>query len=76
MIKAVNSIDSDLLAGLTIVLSGIMQKLAREKLEIWITEHGGKCTGSVSGKTNILVVGEKLEDGREVTGGNKYKTAV
>ena len=52
-----------------------MQKLAREKLETWINEHGGKTTGSVSGKTNILITGHKLEDGREVYEGNKYKTA-
>jgi len=75
ILSAVNDVDSDLLSGLTLVLSGIMQKLAREKLEIWITSHGGKCTGSVSGKTNILVIGDKLEDGRDVTSGNKYKTA-
>ena len=52
-----------------------MQFLAREKLETWTNEHGGKTTGSVSGKTDILIIGKKLEDGREVDQGNKYKTA-
>lgn len=40
-----------------------------------ITEYGGRCTGSVSGKTDYLVVGYKMEDGREVTQGGKYKGA-
>ena len=30
-------------------------------------EHGGRKTSAVSGKTDVLVVGYKLEDGREVT---------
>ena len=68
-------VSPDLLNGLTIVLTGVMVNLAREKLEAWICEHGGRCTGSVSGKTNILITGSKLEDGREVTQGNKYRTA-
>ena len=36
---------------------------------------GGRKTGSVSGKTNYLIVGYKLEDGREVTQGGKYRNA-
>ena len=40
-----------------------------------ITEYGGRCTGSVSGKTDYLIAGYKLEDGREVTQGGKYKNA-
>jgi BRCT domain type II-containing protein len=63
------------LDGLTIVLSGIFLKLAREKLKDFIENHGGRCTGSVSGKTTHLVVGHKLEDGRDVIEGSKYKTA-
>ncbi len=55
------------LAGLTIVVSGIFNDITREKLETLIAEYGGRCTGSVSGKTDYLVAGYKLEDGREVT---------
>lgn len=44
-----------------------MVLLAREKLESWIMEHGGRYTSAISGKTNMLITGVKLEDGREVT---------
>ena len=62
--------------GLTIVVSGQFDQISRPKLEQLIAEYGGKCTGSVSGKTDYLVVGYKLEDGREVTQGGKYKNAL
>jgi BRCT domain type II-containing protein len=57
----------DILDGYTIVLTGVMVLLAREKLESWIMEHGGRYTSAISGKTNMLITGVKLEDGREVT---------
>ena len=40
-----------------------------------IGQYGGRCTGSVSGKTDYLITGYKLEDGREVTQGGKYRNA-
>ena len=55
------------LAGLTIVVSGIFNEITRDKLENMIALYGGRCTGSISGKTDYLVTGYKLEDGREVT---------
>jgi replication factor C subunit 1 len=60
------------LEGLTIVLSGQFESISRPKLEEFIRDHGGKCTSAMSGKTNYLVVGYKLEDGREITQGSKY----
>lgn len=63
------------LEGLTIVCSGVFNEISREKLEQLIAEYGGRCTGSVSGKTDYLITGYKLEDGREVTQGGKYKNA-
>ena len=42
------------LEGLTIVVSGIFNEISREKLEMLIAEYGGRCTGSVSGKTDYL----------------------
>ena len=62
--------------GMTIVLTGVMSVIGREKLEYFINSHGGRCTGSISGKTDYLITGTRLEDGREVCDGNKYKTAV
>ena len=52
--------------GLTIVVSGIFESISREKLEEFINSHGGRNTGSVSGKTSYLVIGYKLEDNREI----------
>ena len=40
-----------------------------------MTDLGAWITSAVSGKTNILIVGSKLEDGREVTSGSKYVKA-
>lgn len=73
--KDENEIPDNLLEGLTIVLSGVFEGLAREKLEYFINQHGGRCTSAISGKTTHLIIGVKLEDGREVTQGNKYRTA-
>jgi replication factor C subunit 1 len=63
------------LDGFTLVVSGIFSEITREKLEALISEYGGRVTGSISGKTDYLVVGYKLEDGREVTQGGKYRNA-
>ena len=73
---AVNEVPKNLLNGLTFVLSGVFQEMGREKLEIFITQHGGRTTSAISGKTDYLVVGFKLEDGREVETGGKHKTAL
>ena len=67
--------DKTCLEGLTIVVSGMFDSITREKLVELIGEYGGRCTGSVSGKTDYLIVGHKLEDGREVTQGSKYRGA-
>lgn len=68
---AVNDM-SNCLEGLVIVCSGQFETISRPKLEDFIKEHGGKCTTSMSGKTNYLLVGYKLEDGRDVSQGSKY----
>lgn len=81
---AIEEVDEDMkslspldtcLEGLTIVVTGVFQSVTREQVESLITECGGRKTGSVSGKTNYLVAGHKLEDGREVTQGGKYRNA-
>lgn len=64
------------LEGTTIVFTGILSVCSRDKLENYLkTSEGVKITGSISGKTTYLIVGEKLEDGRKGTEGNKYKEA-
>ena len=49
---------SDLLAGATFVVSGTVEGFTREEAEAAIEQRGGKTTGSVSGKTTALIVGE------------------
>ena len=57
------------------MVSGVFNEISREKLEALISEYGGRVTGSVSGKTDYLVVGYQIEDGRDVSQGGKYKKA-
>ncbi len=46
------------LAGLTIVVTGSLQGLTRDGVKEAITSRGGKAAGSVSKKTDYVVVGE------------------
>ena len=50
--------SSEKLAGLTIVVTGTLPTLGRKEVQELISNNGGKCTGSVSKKTDILVAGE------------------
>jgi DNA ligase (NAD+) len=45
-------------SGKTFVITGTLPTLSREDAKALIEAHGGKVTGSVSGKTDFLVVGE------------------
>lgn len=47
----------DCLTGKAFVISGVLDSLRREDAEDFIRRHGGRLTGSVSGKTNFLLVG-------------------
>lgn len=49
---------SDKLSGCTIVISGNFS-ISREAMKALIEAHGGKNSGSVSGKTTYLLAGEK-----------------
>ena len=57
------------------VVSGEFEAISRSALEDFIKLKGAKNTSAVSGKTSYLIVGSKLEDGREVTLGGKYRKA-
>lgn len=46
------------LEGLTIVVTGTLEHFGRKEIAEFIEKNGGKCTGSVSKKTNYLVAGE------------------
>ncbi|MBX7233110.1 MAG: NAD-dependent DNA ligase LigA [Caldilineales bacterium] len=47
------------LAGKTFVITGALPTWSREQATAVIEQHGGVVTGSVSGKTDYLLVGEK-----------------
>ncbi len=61
-VRLVDEIDDDvpgdLLAGATFVISGTVEGLTREEAQAAVEARGGKATGSVSGRTTALVVGE------------------
>ncbi|MBX0289841.1 NAD-dependent DNA ligase LigA [Hymenobacter sp. HSC-4F20] len=52
--------QSDRLAGLTFVLSGVFEQHSREELQHLIQQNGGKITGSISKKLSYLVAGDKM----------------
>jgi replication factor C subunit 1 len=60
------------LENLSFVVSGVFNNITREKVEMMIKDKGGRLVGSVSGKTDYLVMGHKLEDGREPHQGGKH----
>ncbi len=47
-----------LLEGVTVVITGTLEGLSRERAQIEVEERGGKVTSSVSKKTTALVSGE------------------
>ncbi len=48
------------LDGLTLVISGNFERYSRKEIKELIEKHGGKNTGSVSGKTDLIVAGEGM----------------
>jgi DNA ligase (NAD+) len=51
-------VTSEMLAGVTVVVTGTLATMSREEAEEAVAARGGKATGSVSSKTTVLVVGE------------------
>jgi replication factor C subunit 1 len=64
------------LQGRTFVLTGVLDNMHRDDAMDLIKTMGGRVTTAVSGKTDYLVVGSILEDGRPYTEGSKYKKAM
>ena len=56
--QSASATSSDALAGKTIVISGTFAH-SRDELKALVEKHGGKSSGSVSGKTSFLLAGEK-----------------
>lgn len=50
--------QSNCLKGKTFVITGTLDSLYRNEAEDYIKRHSGRVTGSVSGKTTFLLVGE------------------
>jgi DNA ligase (NAD+) len=58
-VTSLNSVDKNLqFAGKTFVLTGTLPTLKRDEAKDLIVKAGGKVTGSVSAKTDYVVVGE------------------
>jgi DNA ligase (NAD+) len=55
-------------SGKTVVVTGTLKNFTRESIEEYIRKHGGKAAGSVSKKTDFVVVGENA--------GSKYTKAM
>ncbi|MFQ6059626.1 MAG: helix-hairpin-helix domain-containing protein, partial [Anaerolineae bacterium] len=56
------------LAGLTFVITGTLPSMSRDEAKALIERHGGRVTGSVSSRTDYLLVGE-------APGATKYNKA-
>ena len=48
------------LEGMTLVVSGVFEHFSRDEIKADIESHGGKVSGSISGKTTYLVAGDKM----------------
>lgn len=58
--KAGKGPQSDKLAGLSFVISGVFTQYSREQLQELITSNGGKLVSSISKKLSYLVAGDKM----------------
>lgn len=58
--EAVDNRISNRLQGLTIVVSGVFEHFSRDEIKASIEQHGGKASGSISGKTSYLLAGAKV----------------
>lgn len=51
---------TDKLAGQNVVISGVFTHHSRDEYKALIEKHGGKNTGSISGKTSFILAGESM----------------
>lgn len=67
--------DPNDINGKKIAVTGVIDGYTREQIEDLILSSGAKFTKAISGKTDYLIAGNILEDGRPYTEGSKYKAA-
>lgn len=51
--------ENELITGKRFVVTGTISYMSREEIEGLIESYGGNASGSVSSKTNVVIVGEK-----------------
>ena len=59
-LSTANSQVSNVLQGKTFVVSGVFSRFSRDEIKAHVEQHGGKISGSISGKTDYLLAGEKM----------------
>ncbi|MBR3985639.1 MAG: NAD-dependent DNA ligase LigA [Bacteroidales bacterium] len=58
--QVVDNRISNVLEGMTIVVSGTFDHFSRDEIKASIEQHGGKASGSISSKTTYLLAGAKV----------------
>lgn len=54
------TVESDLLSGMSIVVSGVFKNFTRDGIKEVIINNGGKVSGSISKRTTFVVAGENM----------------
>ena len=54
------------LVGLTVVVSGVFENYDRNYLKEMLVSHGAKISSAISGKTDLLIAGEKMGPSKRV----------
>ena len=54
------AVQSNHLAGQSVVISGVFQHHSRDEYKLMIEQHGGKNVGSISGKTSFILAGDNM----------------
>ena len=58
--QAEKAVEGGAFEGMTVVLTGTLSGMTRDEAQDrLLKKHGGKCTGSVSKKTSLVIYGEK-----------------
>jgi DNA ligase (NAD+) len=55
-----NAPTSNVLEGLTFVVSGVFQHFSRDGIKASVESHGGKVSGSISKKTSYVLAGDNM----------------